>query len=115
MVLRASRFGPWSRVSLPALALAVSSGCASAPPPSYESAPVRSAEQHPPLPAPDSGTPGVEFKKFVVRIPGDHVIGAVQTGPDCRGTGPLTWKLGHDGSVGDDFGQLLIEQLSGAG
>ena len=116
MVVLASRLVPATRLSLPALALVLSAaGCASAPPPAYESAPVRAVEQRPPLPAPDSGTESVEFKKFVVRVPADHVIGAVQAGPDCRGTGPLTWKIGRDGSVGDDFGQLLVEQLASAG
>ena len=109
---------PRSRPALPILVLAAAiaaAGCRSARPPVFESAPVRAADHRAPLPAPDSGTAAVEFKKFVVKIPVDHVIGAVQSGPGCAGTGPLTWKISRDGSVSEDFGQLLIEELSAAG
>ncbi|MEP6768967.1 MAG: trypsin-like peptidase domain-containing protein [Acidobacteriota bacterium] len=65
--------------------------------------------------APDERTAAVEFRKLVLKVPRDLVVGAVQTGPACSQRGALTWKMSRDGSAGDDFGALLLDELSSAG
>ena len=87
--------------------------CATAPP--LESAPVRAAEQRNPLPAEAESSSPVEFRKLLLKLPRDHVVGSVQIGRACTGSGPLTWKSSRESSVGDDLGDLLLEELSSAG
>jgi S1-C subfamily serine protease len=57
----------------------------------------------------------IEFRKLLLKLPRDLVVGAVQTGRGCAERGPLTWKTSRDGSVGDDLGSLLMEELADAG
>ncbi len=65
--------------------------------------------------AADEKTAPIEFRKLVLKVPRDLVVGAVQTGPGCSHRGPLSWKMSRDGSAGDDFGALLLDELSSAG
>lgn len=88
--------------------------CASAAP-VFESAVVRPVEQHKPIPAHADKSSAVEFRKFLLQLPEDHVIGSMQTGNECIGRAPLTWKISRDSTVGQDFGALMLEQLSSAG
>ncbi|MGH9366169.1 MAG: S1C family serine protease [Thermoanaerobaculia bacterium] len=55
----------------------------------------------------------VEFRRFVLKPP--PVIGSVQTGQGCIGRAPLTWKSSLDLTLGEAFGELLLEQMSSAG
>jgi S1-C subfamily serine protease len=88
--------------------------CASAP--TYDSPEIRTVEQREPLPAADEARP-IEFRKLLLRLPHDHVIGATETGRGCAGIGPLSWKPGREatGSAGDDLAPLLTEELVSAG
>ncbi|MCA1612468.1 MAG: S1C family serine protease [Acidobacteria bacterium] len=65
--------------------------------------------------APDEKTAAIEFRKLVLKVPRDLVVGVVQTGRPCRQSGSLTWKMSRDGSAGDDLGALLLDELSSAG
>ncbi|HEY3170371.1 MAG TPA: trypsin-like peptidase domain-containing protein [Thermoanaerobaculia bacterium] len=51
----------------------------------------------------------------MLKLPEDHVIGSVQSGSACTGRAPLTWKANRESSVGQDFGAVLLEELSSAG
>jgi S1-C subfamily serine protease len=66
------------------------------------------------VPAAELSSP-VEFRKLLLKLPRDLVVGTVQTGPTCRERGPLTWKMSREGSVGDDLGGLLMDELSSNG
>ena len=63
----------------------------------------------------DEKTAPVEFRKLLLKLPRDLVVGKVRTGRDCAERGPLIWKTSKDGSLGDDFGGLLLEELAAAG
>ncbi|HEY6146617.1 MAG TPA: trypsin-like peptidase domain-containing protein, partial [Thermoanaerobaculia bacterium] len=92
--------------------------CGSAPRPAAVSAPTAAAdgEQLSPVPAvAGEATAAVEFHKLLLKLPRDLVVGTVQTGRGCTERGPLTWKTSREGTVGDDLGGLLIEELSSAG
>lgn len=100
---------------LPILVLAATAlRCATAAP-AYPSPDVRSVEEHRPIPAGDQYSSGVEFRKFLIKLPDDHVIGALQIGKECQGREPLTWKITRESTVPQDFGALLLEELSSAG
>jgi S1-C subfamily serine protease len=104
------------RGPLPILLFAASAiRCASAPPPFYPSPDVRPVEERRPIPAGDQYTSAVEFRKFLVKLPDDHVIGALQVGRECMGREPLTWKISPQSTVTQDFGNLLLEEISSAG
>jgi S1-C subfamily serine protease len=90
-------------------------GCATAAPPSFPSPEVHSVEERRPISAGESYTSAVEFRKFLVKLPDDHVIGALQIGKECNGREPLTWKIGRDSTVTQDFGALLLEEVAAAG
>jgi S1-C subfamily serine protease len=91
-------------------------GCATtAVAPSYPSPEIHSVEERRPLSAGDSYTSAIEFRKFLVKLPDDHVIGALQVGKECNGREPLTWKIGRDSTVTQDFGALLLEEVAAAG
>jgi S1-C subfamily serine protease len=90
--------------------------CASASAPvSFPSTAVQPVEQRKPIPADVEKSGAVEFRKFLLKLPEDHVIGSMQTGSECMGRAPLTWKVGRDSSAGQDFGALLLEELASAG
>ena len=89
--------------------------CASARTPAYESAEVRPVEQGQPLPAGDAQARPIEFRKLLLKLPHDHVIGAIEAGRACTGIGPLSWKPGREAGAGDDLAPLLTEELSSAG
>ncbi len=93
---------------------AASLRCASAPT-VYPSPEVHSVEERRPIPAGDQYASAVEFRKFLVKLPDDHVIGALQVGRECSGREPLTWKIGRDSTVTQDFGALLLEEVASAG
>lgn len=103
-----------SRRYLPLLLAATALRCASSAP-TVESAAIRSVEQRRPIPADAEKSGAVEFRKFLLKLPEDHVIGSMQTGAECTGRAPLTWKISRDSSVGQDFGALLLEELTSAG
>jgi len=103
-----------SRGYLLLLLAAAALRCASSSP-TVESAAIRSVEQYRPIPADAEKSGAVEFRKFLLKLPDDHVIGSMQTGAECTGRAPLTWKVGRDSSVGQDFGALLLEELTSAG
>lgn len=87
--------------------------CASVP--TYESPQIRPVEQGTPLAAADEARP-VEFRKLLLRLPHDHVIGAIEAGRGCAGIGPLSWKPSQTaGGGGDDLAPLLTEELTAAG
>jgi S1-C subfamily serine protease len=89
--------------------------CASARPAApVPAAAVHPAEQLEPLAAEPGGPGPVEFRKFVLKLPRDKVIGAIQIGSPCVGRAPLLWKASA-GSVDEGFGPLLLEELSAAG
>jgi S1-C subfamily serine protease len=104
----------WSLAIL-SIASAATLRCASAAPVVYPSPEIRSVEERRPIPAGDQYTSAVEFRKFLVKLPDDHVIGALQVGKECSGREALTWKLGRDSTVTQDFGSLLLEEVSAAG
>lgn len=89
--------------------------CASAPVPQVESAAVRFVEQLDPVPADAEKSGPVEFRKLLLKMPRDHVVGSVQKGHACVGQSPLTWKSGPDATPDEDLGDLLLEELSSAG
>ncbi|HYK43042.1 MAG TPA: trypsin-like peptidase domain-containing protein [Thermoanaerobaculia bacterium] len=64
---------------------------------------------------PKEPTAAVEFHKLLLKLPRDLVVGSVRTGRGCTDHGPLTWKASREGSVGDDLGGLLMDELSAAG
>ena len=64
---------------------------------------------------PGEPTAAVEFRKLLLKLPRDLVVGTVQIGRGCTDRGPLTWKASREGTLGDDLGGLLIEELSSAG
>ncbi len=102
--------------SLPLTLIALFSlRCASVPVPEIESAAVRFVEQRNPVLAESDKSGPVEFRKFLLKMPRDHVVGSVQTGRACVGRTPLTWKSGPDASADEDFGDLLLEELASAG
>jgi serine protease Do len=88
--------------------------CATAAP-SYPSPDVRPVEQLRPIPAGEQYSSAVEFRKFLIKLPEDHVIGALQVGKECSGHEPLTWKVSRDSTITQDFGALLLEEISSAG
>ena len=96
-----------------ALAGIVTTGCASSAPPA--AAPGQAEQAQPKVIQAAEPSSPVEFRKLLLKLPRDLVVGSVQTGPTCREHGPLTWKMSHDGSVGDDLGGLLMDELSSAG
>jgi serine protease Do len=99
---------------LPALLAApLALRCASAP--VRESTPVHPAEQRTPVSAEVEKSSPVEFRKLVLKLPPDNVIGSIQAGRSCSGRAALTWKSNRGNSVGEDLGELLLEQLSSAG
>ena len=96
-----------------ALVAVLTAGCASSVPPA--AAPAQAEQPQPKvIQAAELSSP-VEFRKLLLKLPRDLVVGSVQTGPTCRERGPLTWKMSRDGSVGDDLGGLLMDELSSAG
>jgi len=108
-----------STVSVAILALAaLRCGSAAGPPPAnVATAAVVAADERASAPAAARGEPtaAIEFHKLLLKLPRDLVVGTVQTGRGCTDRGPLTWKTSRDGTVGDDLGGLLIEELSSAG
>lgn len=103
-----------SRGYLLILLAAAALRCASSAP-AVESAAIRSVEQHRVIPADAEKSGAIEFRKFLLKLPEDHVIGSMQTGAECAGRAPLTWKVSRDSSVAQDFGALLLEELTSAG
>ncbi|MDQ6894405.1 MAG: serine protease [Acidobacteriota bacterium] len=94
----------------------VSLRCGSAPRPAPASAAVPTEQRAPvTAAAPGETTAAVEFRKLLLKLPHDLVVGSVQTGRGCTDRGPLTWKTSREGSIGDDLGGLLLEELSSAG
>ncbi|HEY1251813.1 MAG TPA: trypsin-like peptidase domain-containing protein [Thermoanaerobaculia bacterium] len=89
--------------------------CATAKPTPYPSPEIRPIEERRPIPAGDGWSSAVEFRKFLIKLPDDHVIGALQVGRECTGREPLTWKIGRDSTVTQDFGALLLEEVASAG
>jgi S1-C subfamily serine protease len=89
--------------------------CASARTPAYESAAVRPVEQREPLPAGEAQARPIEFRKLLLKLPHDHVIGAIEAGRACAGIGPLSWKPAREAGAGDDLAPLLTEELDSAG
>jgi S1-C subfamily serine protease len=67
------------------------------------------------LAAGKEATSPVEFRKFVLKPPPDHVIGSVQSGKGCVARAPLTWKSDRGGALGEALGELLLEEISAAG
>lgn len=116
----ASRLGFTLRAGASLLPAILSLRCASAPaasPGSAASVPapsVRYFEQRDPLPAEPGTASPVEFRKFVLKVPRDKVIGAVQAGRGCVDRAPLLWKASAS-SVDENFGPVLLEELSAAG
>ena len=108
------RRGTARLIPLVLLAAATAMRCASAPP-SIETVAIQAVEQRKPIPAEDDKSSPVEFRKFLLKLPDDHVIGTMQVGKDCAGRAPLTWKVNRDSPVGQEFGALLLEELSSAG
>jgi serine protease Do len=102
------------RPSLLVLLAAAAMRCATAPP-VYPSPDVRPVDERRPIPAGDQYTSAVEFRKFLIKLPDDHVIGSLQIGKECTGREPLTWKIGPQSTVTQDFGALLLEEISTAG
>jgi S1-C subfamily serine protease len=88
--------------------------CASSPP-TLETRPIHSVAQHDPIRADEKGSDTIEFSKFILKLPNDHVIGTIQTGNPCVGRAPLTWRTGLDNLVADGLGQVLLDELSSAG
>ena len=101
-------------LSLAAVTALTALRCASAPP-TFQSAEIAPVEQKKPIPADLDKSSTVEFRKFLLKLPDDHVIGSMQTGKECTGRAPLTWKVSRDSPVGQEFGALLIEEMSSAG
>ncbi|HXM77303.1 MAG TPA: trypsin-like peptidase domain-containing protein [Thermoanaerobaculia bacterium] len=87
--------------------------CASAPSP--QSAPVQPVEQREPVPVDGERSSPVEFRKLLLKLPRDRVVGSVQAGRACVGHAPLTWKTSPGTSVDEDLGELLLDELSSAG
>jgi serine protease Do len=87
--------------------------CASSP--VYPSATIKTAEHRKAIDAEPAKASPVEFRKFLLKLPEDGVIGSVQFGGGCTGRAPLRWKTGRDGSAARDFGALLLDELSAAG
>ena len=116
MLARLSRLG--SRVALGAALSTALIGvrCTSAGPAAaaVPAAPIHPVEQHEPLSAEPGSPAPVEFRKFVLKLPRDKVIGTIQSGGACVGRAPLLWKASA-GSVDEGFGPLLLEELSSAG
>src|SRR5262249_23567840 len=83
--------------------------------PAYESTPIRTVEQRDPLAAGDAQARPIEFRKLLLKLPHDHVIGAIEAGRGCSGVGPLTWKPGREAGAGDELAPLLPDELSSAG
>jgi len=103
------------------LALALTR-CTSAPvPPSPQTAAAAAAAMERPAPprhdekTSEEKSSAIEFRKLLLKLPRDLVVGAVQVGRGCAERGPLTWKTSRDGSIGDDLGALLMEGLADAG
>lgn len=109
---------------LAGLAILGSLRCASAPPAGPPSAAMaqaaaaaaeaESASAVPAATAEEKSSP-VEFRKLLLKLPRDLVVGTVQTGRGCTERGPLTWKTSREGTIGDDLGALLMEELASAG
>jgi serine protease Do len=112
--LARQRGGMRGSCALILLAAATALRCASSPP-TLETVPVQAVEQGKPLSANPEKSSAVEFRKFLLKLPDDHVIGTVQAGKECAGRAPLTWKVTRDSPVGQEFGALLLEELSTAG
>jgi serine protease Do len=106
----------WVPAALAALFTLGGAGCASAPGPAAPPKQAVPVEQRASVAAaaPEPTTSAVEFRKLLLKVPRDLVVGVVQTGRGCTERGPLTWKASRDGSVGDDLGALLVEELSSA-
>jgi len=97
---------------LPLALLLLAARCASTA--SLERAPVKQVEQREPIPV-HGGSATVEFGKLLLKLPAENVIGTVQSGRSCVGHARLTWKTGRGISVGEAFGELLLNELSEAG
>jgi S1-C subfamily serine protease len=89
--------------------------CASVATPAFTSADVRPIEQKEPISAGDAAARPIEFRKLLLRLPHDHVIGAIESGRGCAGIGPLSWKPGKESAAGDEFAPLLMDELTSAG
>jgi len=118
MLLRLSRFAPrFVRLSalLSGLLLA---RCASVPVNSAAAVPpatpVHTVEQLEPLPAEPGSAGPIEFRKLVLKLSRDKVVGSIQTGHTCVGQAPLLWKASA-GSLDESFGPLMLDELSSAG
>jgi S1-C subfamily serine protease len=94
---------------------AASLRCATTAAPVYPSPEIQSVAEHRPIPAGDQYASAVEFRKFLIKLPDDHVIGALQVGKECNGREALTWKIGRESTVPQDFGGLLLEEVASAG
>lgn len=88
--------------------------CATAPP-TYSSPEIQRVAERKPIPAGEQYSGAVEFRKFLIKLPEDHVIGALQMGNECLGREPLTWKIGPQSTIGQDLGTLLLEEIATAG
>lgn len=114
-VPRSSESSRWLRgPGLLILFAATALRCATAAP-VYPSPDVRPVEERRPIAAGDQYSSAVEFKKFLIKLPDDHVIGALQVGRECNGREPLTWKISAQSTVTQDFGALLLDEISSAG
>ena len=89
--------------------------CATAAPPTYPSPDVRPVAERRPIPAGEQYSSAIEFRKFLIKLPEDHVIGSLQVGNECTGREALTWKLNRDSTTVQDFGTLLLEEIATAG
>jgi S1-C subfamily serine protease len=65
--------------------------------------------------AADEKTSPVGFRKLLLKLPRDLVVGKVRTGKSCEESGPLTWKTSKDGAIAEQFGDLLLDELTSAG
>ncbi|MDQ2980106.1 MAG: hypothetical protein M3R62_12890, partial [Acidobacteriota bacterium] len=78
------------RLSLALALAALALRCASAPSP--QTAPVQPVEQREPVAVDGERSSPVEFRKLLLKLPRDRVVGSVQAGRACVGRAPLTWK-----------------------
>jgi S1-C subfamily serine protease len=81
----------------------------------FPSVEIQPVEERQPIAAGGQYSSAIEFRKFLIRLPEDSVIGALQVGQECMGREPLTWKLTPQSTASQDFGGLLLEEVSAAG
>jgi serine protease Do len=118
MVARLSRFRFAIRSGAvllpPLLALHCVSAAPTTPGPRPASAAVRSAAENEPLSAETGAAGPIEFRKLLLKLPRDKVIGGIEVGRPCVARAPLLWKA-NPSSVDENFGPLLLEELTSAG